>query len=149
MKKTMVILVCIALALILLVGGLLWYFFSLLPKGRGEPDPNADVAGYLSENWTIFRVRSWDAEAAALELDYDLPFTYDQVMKYAGVVEEIPQTPEGNLVTIRAICETVEQELGVSIRKVTVYGLTADGKTAYTACSDGTISACWDGAEFP
>ena len=148
MKKTVIVLLAVALVLILVTGALLWYFLSLLPRQKA-PASNADVERYLAENWTIFRVAGWDAERAELKLEYDLPFTYSQVVKYADAVEELRQTPEGNLRTLEDLCDTVREELGVEIRSVTVRGVTADGETAYTVCNDGSIVTCWDDPASP
>lgn len=140
MKKTIIALGILVLIFVLILGALLWYLLSILPEKRTS---DASVQEYLTEHWTIFTVKSWDGDSGELELDYVLPFTYEQVTKYADDVEELAQTPEGNLKTAADLCATVREELGVEIRCVTIRGLTVDGQVAYTVDTDGTYEVCW------
>ena len=143
MKKTMTILVSVALVLILLVAGLLaWFFFKLNP----EQEPTQSLEEYIAQHWQIFSLRSWNAETGALELDYPLRFSYAQMEKYGATMEEVRDIPAGNLDTVASLKAAAREAAKVSRRAVTVYGVTTDGQVAYTVSPDGTISACWDGA---
>lgn len=141
MKKTMIILVSVALVLILLVLGLLYGFFSKLNPDQGDLPSLED---YLTQNWKIFRLRSWDAGTGTLELDYDLRFSYEQMEKYGASMEELQAIPTGNLDTVASLKTAVWEAAKVKLQAVTVHGITSDGKEAYTVSPDGTITACWD-----
>ena len=146
MKKTMLILSAVALVLILLTVGLLLGLFSML-QGTQAPAPKGGAAleSYLEEHWSVFRLRAWDAETGALELDYPLRFSYAQMQKYGADMEELRQLPTGNLETVEALKTAVRESLeDVSIRAVTVFGCTNDGQIAYTVYPDGSVEACWD-----
>lgn len=141
MKKTMILLISVVLVLILIVGVLLFeFFFKLTPK-REETQP---LEEYLAEQWTVFKLRSWDAGTGSLELDYPLRFTYEQMKKYGASMEELGDLPKGNLDTVASLKTAARNAAGAEIRTVTVYGVTTDGQTAYTVFPDGTIKACWD-----
>lgn len=141
MKKTMILLLCVALVLILVVVGLLLGLISIIQPEQKELPPLED---YLTEKWQIFRLRSWDPENGALELDYPLQFSYAQMEKYGASMEELQSLPTGNLDTIASLKTAVFEATGVSLHAVTVYGVTNDGQTAYTVFPDGSITACWD-----
>lgn len=148
-KRTMLILAAIALVLILSVGGLIWMLVSLIgggktPAAKGE----ADVGNYLTENWPVFRLHSWDPETGDLELDYTLRFTFEQMEKYGASLEELRELPAGNLYTVSALKSSAYEDVGVSFRDVTVYGLTTDGAIAYTVFPDGSTETCWDSSEM-
>ena len=134
-KRWMIVLGVIALALILALAALLL----LLPGGSKQP-----LDRYIAENWTVFRLRSWDEKSGALELDYPLRFRYEQMEKYGGKIEELRALPAGNYATAEALKAAARTAAGAEIRSVTVYGLTTDEKTAYTVYPDGTIKACWE-----
>lgn len=139
--RTLLILAAIALVLILLAGALLWQLFSALSDG---PAPKGELPEYLAEHWTVFRLRSWDAGTGALELDYPLRFSYAQMEKYGASLEELRTLPEGNLATASALRTAARERIGVTIASVTVYGLTNDGKIAYTLFPDGSVESCWE-----
>ena len=141
MKKTILLLSALALVLIAVVVSLLLGFFSRLGQiGR----PKADLEDYLEENWSVFTLRSWDEETGALELDYPLRFSYEQMRKYGGSLEELQALPEGNRATVADLKTAAREACGLSLRSVTVYGVTTDGQTAYTLHPDGRLEACWD-----
>lgn len=141
MKKTLLLLSALALVLILAVVGLLLGFFSRLGQ-IGQP--KADLERYLAENWPVFTLRSWDEETSALELDYPLRFSYEQMQKYGASLEELQALPEGNRATVAALKTAVREACGHSLRSVTVRGVTTDGQTAYTLHPDGRLETCWD-----
>ena len=139
-KRALLILSAAALALILAVTGLLVF----LASGLGNPGRSRQsLETYLAESWTVFRLRSWDADTGALELDYPLRFTYAQMEKYGGSLEELQALPTGNLDTVASLKLAAREAAGATIRAVTVYGLTSDGLVAYTVYPDGTVTACW------
>ena len=141
MKKTMIILVSVALVLCLTVAVLLvTFFFKLQP----EQEKKIPLEDYLAEQWTVFKLRSWDAGTGSLELDYPLRFTYEQMKKYGGSMEELRDLPTGNLYTIASLKTAARNAAGAELRSVTVYGITSDGQVAYTVFPDGRITACWD-----
>ena len=141
MKKTMTILLSAAFALILTAAVLLVLFvFRLSP----EQAPAQPLEDYLAEHWKVFTLRSWDAGTGTLELDYPLRFTYAQMEKYGGSMEELSELPVGNLTTVESLKLTVQEACGVQLRSVTVYGISSDGQLAYTVHADGSITACWD-----
>ncbi len=141
MKKTMIVLVSVALVLTVLVGGLLaWLFIKLNPKQEAAPS----VEAYLTENWKVFRLRSYDPDTGSLALDYPLQFTYAQMKKYGGSMQELQDLPIGNLDTVESLKTAVRETTKVILRNVTVYGMTSDEQVAYTVLPDGTITACWD-----
>lgn len=141
MKKSMIILVSVALVLCLTVAVLLvTFFFKLQP----EQEKKIPLEDYLAEQWTVFKLRSWDAGTGSLELDYPLRFTYEQMKKYGGSMEELRDLPTGNLDTIASLKTAVRNAAGAELRSVTVYGITSDGQVAYTVFPDGRITACWD-----
>lgn len=145
MKKMMLILTVTALVLILLTVGLLLGLFSML---RGTEAPASDggeaLEPWLAENWTVFQLRKWDAASGTLELDYPLRFSYAQMQKYGAALEELRELPTGNLDTVAALKTAARETLGVTLRSVTVYGLTTDGETAYTVHPDGSVESCWE-----
>ncbi len=147
MKKLIITLGIIVLICVLILGGLLWYLLSMVPEKQQGEVSDASVEEYIESKWTVFRLKKWDGETKNLELEYDLPFTYEQVTKYADDVEELKQTPEGNLLTAADLCTTVREELGVEIRSVKIRGVTSDGQTAYTVGTDGTYEVCWPETE--
>ena len=141
MKKTMTILLSLAFVLILTAAVLLILFvFRLSP----EQSPAQPLEDYLAEHWKVFTLRSWDAKTGALELDYPLRFTYEQMKKYGGSMEELRDLPTGNLDTVGSLKAAARNASGVELRSVTVYGMTTDGQVAYTVYPDGSITACWD-----
>ncbi len=141
MKKTMILLLCVALVLILVVVGLLLGLISIIQPEQKELPSLED---YLAEKWQIFTLRSWDAEHGALKLDYPLQFSYAQMEKYGATMEELQSLPTGNLDTIASLRTAAFEATGVSLQAVTVYGMTNDGQTAYTVFPDGSIKSCWD-----
>lgn len=139
------ILIAAALILVLLVGGPIWAILSLFDGGKlPTASKDADVETYLTEKWPVFQLRSWDPATGALELDYLLRFTYAQMEKYGGTLDELKDLPTGNLSTVAALKTAALEDVGASIRDVTVRGLTTDGQTAYTVYPDGSVTACWD-----
>ena len=141
-KRTLLILSAAALVLILMAVGLLaWLFSGLSGLSRGAPQPLED---YLADQWPIFRLRAWDAETGALELDYPLRFSYAQMEKYGAKLEELQALPAGNLATAADLKTAAREAAGVVIRAVTVYGLTTDNRIAYTVHPDGSVTACWE-----
>lgn len=142
-KRVLLVLTAIALVLILLTTGLIWYLVKTLSASAGKPS-ETELGPYLAEKWTVFELRSWDPEAGTLELDYPLRFTYAQMEKYGASLEELRELPEGNYATMAALKTAVYEDCGLTVREVTVYGMTTDGQTAYTVRSDGTVTACWD-----
>lgn len=141
MKKTMTILLSLAFVLILTAAVLLVLFvFRLSP----EQSPSQPLEDYLAEHWKVFTLRSWDAKTGALELDYPLRFTYEQMKKYGGSMEELRDLPTGNLDTVGSLKAAARNASGAELRAVTVYGMTTDGQVAYTVYPDGSITACWN-----
>jgi hypothetical protein len=141
MKKPMIILVSIALVLIVVVVGLLaWFYFKLNP----EQEPAQPLEEYIAQHWQIFSLKSWNSETGALELEYPLRFTYAQMEKYGGTMEELQDIPIGNLDTVESLKTAAREAAKVNLRAVTVYGVTTDGQVAYTVSPDGSITACWD-----
>ena len=144
-KRTMRILIAVALILVLLVGGPIWAILSLFDGGRlPTAKKDADVETYLTEKWPVFQLRSWDPETGALELDYPLRFSYAQMEKYGGTLDELKDLPTGNLSTVAALKTAALEDVGAAIRDVTVYGLTSDSQTAYTVFPDGSVKTCWE-----
>lgn len=142
-KRLLLIFAVIALALILLTVGLIWYLVKSL-SAASEKLPKAEFESYLTEKWTVFQLRSWDPETGCLELDYPLRFSYAQMEKYGGSLEELRELPEGNGSTVAALRSAAYEDCGVTLREVTVYGISTDGQTAYTLLPDGTVRACWN-----
>lgn len=141
MKKTMLWLSALALLLIVTVVGLL---LGLLSRLQPEQPEATDLETYLAQDWPVFTLRAWSPDTGVLELDYPLRFTYAQMQKYGGRLEELRALPEGNRSTV-ADLKTALYERGLpAVRAVVVYGVTSDGQTAYTLHADGTVSACWE-----
>ena len=144
-KRTMKILAVLALVLLLLVGGGLWTLLSMLNPGKTPAATGeGDLESYLSEKWTVFQLRAWEPETGTLELDYPLRFSYAQMEKYGASLDELRELPRGNLATVSALKQAAFEDLGLTIRAVTVYGFTNDGEIAYTLRPDGSVSACWE-----
>ncbi|MBR6119091.1 MAG: hypothetical protein IKH77_04795 [Clostridia bacterium] len=140
-KRGLLLLAGLALALMLLAALLLVLLFSGL-TGR-EEGQKPSLEDYLAEQWTVFRLRAWDPETGALELDYPLRFSYAQMEKYGAAVEELRELPAGNRETVAALQSAARESTGARIRSVTVYGLTSDGQVAYTLFPDGSVECCW------
>lgn len=141
MKKTMIVLGSVALVLTLIVAILLVSLFRTLnPEQKELPK----LEEYLAENWKIFTLRSWNAGSGDLVLDYALQFTYEQMEKYGASMEELRALPAGNLETVASLKAAAYESTGVALKTVTIYGMTSDGKLAYTVFPDGSIEACWD-----
>ena len=143
-KRTMLILTAGALALILAV---LLLLSGLLSGLSGERRESKGLEDYLAEDWPIFRLRHWDAESGDLELEYPLRFSYAQMEKYGASVEELRELPAGNLATVESLRTAARERTGTVIRTVTVYGLTNDGRVAYTLLPDGSVRCCWEQTE--
>ncbi len=143
MKKTMLILCAVALVLIVLCLVLLGGLLTGLGAGSG-PARGQGMEDYLSQRWPLFTLRSWDEDSGALELEYPLRFSYAQMEKYGGTLEELQQLPTGNLETVAALKTAARESAGLEIRAVTVYGVTNDGQIAYTVYPDGTAELCWE-----
>ena len=141
-KKTLLLLAGVALILLILAAVLLALLFSGLPGG--EQKQSQGLEKYLAEQWTVFRLRSWDPETGSLELDYPLRFSYAQMEKYGASVEELRELPAGNRDTAAALQNAARESTGARIRSVTVYGLTNDGQVAYTLFPDGSVECCWE-----
>ncbi|MBQ1371296.1 MAG: hypothetical protein IIY70_00055 [Oscillospiraceae bacterium] len=141
MKKTILLLSALALVLIILSVGLLGGLFSQL---RSEQSDAPDLEGYLSNNWSVFQLRSWEPASGRLELDYPLPFTLEQMKKYGGRLEELRALPEGNRSTLADLKLSLEQYFPGIVRQITLYGMTTDGEIAYTLAPDGKLACCWD-----
>lgn len=141
MKKTILILSALALVLILGAAALLFGLFSGL---SGETPQTREMEDWLAESWPLFRLRSWDAQTGALELDYPLRFSYEQMEKYGARIDELRELPASNLSTVSTLKTAALEAAGLTVRSVTVYGVTEDGRTAYTLYPDGSVSACWD-----
>ncbi len=140
-KRLMLLLAALALVLILLAGWLIWTLLSSLSapaREQGELEP------YLAEHWTVFQLRSWDPDSGALELDYPLRFSYEQMEKYGARLEELQALPAGNLETVAALKTAAFESVGVRIKAVTLRGVSSDGQIAYTVSPDGSVAACWD-----
>ena len=97
MKKTIILL---ALLAFVLIGAAAVLLVQLLSYAPSEQSPAVELESFLAENWSVFQLRSWDAKTGALELDYPLPFSLEQMKKYAGVMEELQAIPEGNRRTL-------------------------------------------------
>ena len=143
MKKPVLILAAVALVLILVAAFLLLQLISRLNPQQGTGEAPQSLEEYLRDQWPVFSLRGWNAETAALELDYPLRFTLEQMKKYGASLEELRALPEGNRDTVAALKAAVYSSVSVTIQTVTVYGVTTDGQIAYTLHPDGTVSACW------
>ena len=141
MKKTMLILVSVALVLILAAGGLIWYLISTLSKAGGSA-PTKPVEDYLAGQWPGYRLEDWDADAGSLHLSRSLKLSYEQLEKY-GDQPEMNDLVQGHLETMNQIAVGLIWNCGVEPKQITITGLSSDGKSAYTVCSDGTITTCW------
>ena len=143
MKKTMLILVSVALVLILLTLGLLWWLISGLAGRKASGYAPDSVAEYIAEKWTFYRLRSWDPDRRSLELEYPQELTYDQFARYGaelGFTEAaLDQTEQ-----MRNLCRGMQERLGLQPETVTVYGISADGREVYSVDLDGTLTACWE-----
>ena len=144
MKKPVLILAAAALVLILLAALLLLQLVSRLNPDQGTGDAPQSLEEYLRDQWPVFSLRAWDGETGALELDYPLRFTLEQMEKYGAALEELRTLPEGNRDTVAALKAAAYSSVSVTIQTVTIYGVTTDGQIAYTLHPDGTVSACWD-----
>ena len=141
MKKTIVLLLCLALALMLVVGGVLWYLFSRLtppaPKTGGQT-----VEEYVAESWPDYTLESYDPADGSLRLGLDLRLTYEQLVQY-GDQPEMEDLVLGHLDTMEEIARGAQTFCGVKLGTITVTGRSSDGQIAYTASSDGETTACW------
>ena len=143
MKKTMLILTAAVLVLILVTGGLIWYLISAISKA-GAPADARSVEDYLAGQWPGYRLEEWDPDTGDLRLSRSLNNTYEQLEKY-GAQAEMNDLVLGHLDTIEVIAAGLNRNCGVRPERITVVGLSSDGQTAYTVCSDGTITTCWEG----
>ena len=144
MKKSVLILAAVALVLVLLAAVLLLQLVSRLNPEQGTGEATQSLEEYLRDQWPVFSLRAWDGETGALELDYPLRFSLEQMKKYGAALEEFRTLPEGNRGTVAALKAAAYSSVSVTIQTVTIYGVTTDGQIAYTLYPDGTVSACWD-----
>lgn len=144
MKKSVLILAAVALVLVLLAAVLLLQLVSRLNPEQGTGEATQSLEEYLRDQWPVFSLRGWNAEMGALELDYPLRFSLEQMKKYGAALEELRTLPEGNRDTVAALKAAAYSSVSVTIQTVTIYGVTTDGQIAYTLHPDGTVSACWD-----
>ena len=144
MKKSVLILAAVALVLVLLAAVLLLQLVSRLNPEQGTGEATQSLEEYLRDQWPVFSLRGWNAETGALELDYPVRFSLEQMKKYGAALEELRTLPEGNRDTVAALKAAAYSSVSVTIQTVTIYGVTTDGQIAYTLHPDGTVSACWD-----
>ncbi|MBR6414352.1 MAG: hypothetical protein IKS21_07065 [Oscillospiraceae bacterium] len=144
MKKSVLILAAVALVLVLLAAVLLLQLVSRLNPEQGTGEATQSLEEYLRDQWPVFSLRGWNVETGALELDYPLRFSLEQMKKYGAALEELRTLPEGNRDTVAALKAAAYSSVSVTIQTVTIYGVTTDGQIAYTLHPDGTVSACWD-----
>ena len=142
MKKTILILSAIALVLILLVAGGLWYFISRLPKVK-TPEAPADLETYLAEKWTMYRLRSWNEDTGELVLEYPQKLTYAQFCKY-GAELDFDADALAQKDRLEDLCLGIETRLKQQVRSASLIGISSDGETVYTVDLAGNLTTCWD-----
>lgn len=142
MKKTMIILVSVALVLILLVVGLLWYLIARLPKLKNADQPD-DLETYLTEKWSFYRLRSWDEDSGALVLEYPQRLTYEQFRKY-GAELDLAADALAQREHLEALCIGVAGRLKQQVKTVTLIGISSDGEEVYTVDLTGSLTTCWE-----
>lgn len=138
MKKTMLILSAIALVLILLVGGGIWYLISSL-TGAEQPQTRSEVAVYLAEHWPMYRLRSWNPDTGVMELENPQQLTYERIEKYGAVLDLTADQP-GQMKSLRI---ALREACGVTPARITVYGVSSDGREVYAMEENGSFTACW------
>lgn len=141
MKKSLLLLLCLALVLMLTVGGILWYLFSRLTPAQPETGTRS-VEDYLAESWPDFTLEAYDRAEGSLRLTLRLRLTYEQLVQY-GDQPEMEELVLGHLETMKDIVRGAQTFCGVKLDAVTVTGLSSDGQIAYTVTSDGETTACW------
>ena len=141
MKKTMLILSAIALVLVLLVGGGIWFLISHL-TGAEQKTEKQELAPDLAEHWDFFRLRSWDAESGVLELESPQKLTYAQMEKY-GEELNLADDALAQLDHIQSLRIGLRDVCGLSPTRITVYGVSSDGQEAFRVEEDGSLAACW------
>ena len=137
----MIILVAVALTLILLVVGLLWFLISRLPKVKTSEQPDG-VEAYIAEKWSFYRLRSWDEDSGTLVLEYPQKLTYEQFRKY-GAQLELSADALAQMDHMKGICIGIADRLNKQVRAVSVVGISSDGEEVYTVDQDGNLTACW------
>ena len=148
MKNKTIILAALAIALALVVLTVILLLLpGLLNRGVNGTEDGAgrspdSVEQYLAENWTTFRLRSWDQTAGSLALDSPWELTYEQMRRH-GAEQDFDAMVQGEVENLKSLQLCLELACGVKPKTITVRGLSSDGQEVYTADLNGLRSACW------
>ncbi len=144
MKKIWIAILAIALALVILLGALV-YLFVVLPRlgkqTEGQREAQQSAEAYLEENWPDYRFVS--LEDGTLTLEYPLPGSFDQLQKH-GPAAGYDAVAEGHLETGTLILQGCERYCGLKLQELVVIGRSSDDKEVYRASTVEGVTACWD-----
>lgn len=149
----------IALAMLVLVGALVYLIFALPKLTRGTTDlsPGAQPAEtaaadgdaaqtlreYAAAQFPDYRFVSYDAETSVLTLEYSLNAEYAQLQKH-GVAAGYAELAADTLFNAKLLCDGCQIDCRITVAEVIVRAVSSDGQEAYRASSLYGVTACWD-----
>lgn len=145
--KTQKRLLLIAGAVVLLCALLLWgtlEFVGLFRKDGAAGTPETQqlaVSDYLAQEWESYPLLR--QEDGKITVRGDAKITYAQAEKY-GAASYDAALLDTYISTASAIAAGLAADCGMSGTSVTIEQYSSDGRVIFTACSDGTITTCWD-----
>ena len=98
----------------------------------------------MQENWPQFSDIDYDEAAGTLRLTQESTMSYASAQKFGGEVYKDDLSLESYLDIVGVISYYVRSACGLQTLTVTLEGVSSDGQTIYTVCSDGTVTSCWE-----
>ena len=117
---------------------------ALLCACGAKDEPKASVQTVVQENWPQFSEIDYDEAAGTLRLTQESAMSYASAQKFGGEVYKDDLALESYLDIVGVISYDVRSACGLQDLTVTLEGVSSDGQTIYTVCSDGTITSCWE-----
>lgn len=145
MKKIILPIVIVLLALCVLAGVLI-YLFSAAAKLSGKVEDDEDtqqLEDYLASAWPDYEYESYDGKT--LTLCRQLNNTFEQLRRF-GASAGYAELAEGHLDTAALIAYGCTESCGLRVQEVVVRGISSDGQEAYRASTESGVTACWDSA---
>ena len=145
-KKVILALAIVFLALLVLIGSLVWLLIAaqgLGGRSGADPESTQQLQDYFREQWTNYSFHSYDAGTQTLILHYQVNATYDQVSRH-GLSAGFDELAEGHLSTAVIIGYSCNQYCGVNPREIIIVGISSDGQEVYRASTVSGVVGCWE-----
>ena len=145
MKKFLIPVLAIVLAVLVLIGTLVYLLLALPKAGRPkEPAEQTEakpVADYLAETWPDFALVR--CEDGVLTLQYQVKGSYEQIAKH-GAAAGYGELAEGHLDTAELIRRGCMLQCGLDLTEIIVVGQSEDDQEVYRASTVTGVTACWE-----